>query len=204
MISAAVSIVPRHGRAAEWLDSMLTESAPVGMPWSLFPSLMRIVTNARIFNPPASPRQAWETAIYWLNCRPVWVPQPSAGFPAVMTKLIAGTAPQGNLVPDAFLAGLVIDHGVTLCLADPKFARFPGLAWKNPLADAVSSCSGSMYMVLSGPEAASLCFAFAVSQVVRVSWCGEQAGGPDLLLSKSGPGSAICPFHLLLHRYLVT
>jgi predicted nucleic acid-binding protein len=39
-----------------------------------------------------------------------------------------------RLVPDADLAALAIEHGLTLCSTDGDFARFPGLKWENPLA----------------------------------------------------------------------
>lgn len=40
---------------------------------------------------------------------------------------------RGNLVPDAMLAALAIEHGLTLCSADTDFARFDGLRWEDPL-----------------------------------------------------------------------
>jgi predicted nucleic acid-binding protein len=39
-----------------------------------------------------------------------------------------------RLVPDAHLAALAIEHGLTLQSPDGDFARFPGLKWENPLA----------------------------------------------------------------------
>jgi predicted nucleic acid-binding protein len=39
----------------------------------------------------------------------------------------------GNLVPDAHLAALAIEHGVELCSADTDFARFAEVRWTNPL-----------------------------------------------------------------------
>ena len=39
-----------------------------------------------------------------------------------------------NLVPDAHLAALSIEHGLLLCSADGDFARFPDLRWLNPLS----------------------------------------------------------------------
>jgi uncharacterized protein (TIGR02246 family) len=39
-----------------------------------------------------------------------------------------------NLVPDAHLAALAIEHGLMLCSTDGDFARFHGLRWHNPLA----------------------------------------------------------------------
>ncbi len=39
-----------------------------------------------------------------------------------------------RLVPDAHLAALAIEHGLTLCSTDGDFARFADLRWENPLA----------------------------------------------------------------------
>lgn len=39
----------------------------------------------------------------------------------------------GNLVPDAQLAALAIEHGVPLVSADTDFARFDEVRWINPL-----------------------------------------------------------------------
>jgi len=38
-----------------------------------------------------------------------------------------------NLVTDAHLAALAIEHGCVLISTDADFARFPRLAWRNPL-----------------------------------------------------------------------
>ena len=42
---------------------------------------------------------------------------------------------RGNLVPDAVLAALAIEHGLELCSADTDFARFTEVRWRNPLQD---------------------------------------------------------------------
>jgi predicted nucleic acid-binding protein len=52
----------------------------------------------------------------------------------VLGKLLAEPSVYGNLVPDAHLAALAIEHGLTLCSTDGDFARFPELKWLNPLA----------------------------------------------------------------------
>jgi hypothetical protein len=51
-----------------------------------------------------------------------------------MGKLLSGSSAGANLVPDAHLAALAIEHGLLLVTSDAEFARFPGLAWKTPLA----------------------------------------------------------------------
>jgi predicted nucleic acid-binding protein len=40
----------------------------------------------------------------------------------------------GNLVSDAHLAALAVEHGATLHSTDRDFSRFDGLRWENPLA----------------------------------------------------------------------
>ena len=40
---------------------------------------------------------------------------------------------RADLVPDAHLAALAMEHGLTLCSTDGDFARFPGLRWINPI-----------------------------------------------------------------------
>jgi hypothetical protein len=41
---------------------------------------------------------------------------------------------RGNLIPDAHLAALAIEHGLVLCSTDGDFSRFSELRWENPLA----------------------------------------------------------------------
>lgn len=48
------------------------------------------------------------------------------------TMLLAGRA-KANLVVDAHLAALAVEHGCTLYSNDSDFGRFPRLKWKNPL-----------------------------------------------------------------------
>ena len=47
--------------------------------------------------------------------------------------LLAAAGVQANLVQDAHLAALALEHGLILCSTDGDFARFPGLHWENPL-----------------------------------------------------------------------
>ena len=43
------------------------------------------------------------------------------------------TKAQGNLIYDAHLAALAIEHGLEVCSAGSDFSRFEGLRWRNPL-----------------------------------------------------------------------
>jgi predicted nucleic acid-binding protein len=61
------------------------------------------------------------------------VPAPGEDHPDILGRLLTGAHAAGNLVPDAHLAALAIEHGLKLCSSDSDFARFPGLEWVNPL-----------------------------------------------------------------------
>jgi hypothetical protein len=77
---------------------------------------------------------AWEQVSAWLSAEPVWTPEPTERHAAVLGELLALPGVYGNLVSDAHLASLAIQHGLTLCSTDGDFARFPGLVWLNPLS----------------------------------------------------------------------
>ena len=76
---------------------------------------------------------AWEQVSTWLSAETAWVPAPTERHAAVLADLLVLPGVHGNLVSDAHLAALAIEHGLTLCSTDGDFARFPGLTWRNPL-----------------------------------------------------------------------
>lgn len=48
-------------------------------------------------------------------------------------ELLTAVGTAGNLVPDAHLAALSIEHGAEMCSSDADFSRFPGVRWVDPL-----------------------------------------------------------------------
>lgn len=80
-------------------------------------------------------QQAWDQVERWLDSPMAWIPQPSQRHREVLRDLLRSQGARANLVPDAHLAALAIDHGLVLCSNDSDFARFPGLRWVNPLTD---------------------------------------------------------------------
>ena len=124
----------QHRAAREWLDRQLVESPRVGLPWATLLGFLRLATNARAITRPLTMAAAWQQVSQWLACEPTWVPLPTERHGEVLGRLLAEPGMYGNLVPDAHLAALAIEHGLTLCSTDGDFARFPELKWLNPLA----------------------------------------------------------------------
>lgn len=91
------------------------------------------MTNPRVFGSPASVGRAFDQVRAWLGAAPAWIPQPTDRHAEVLGEVLSGSGGGGNLVPDAHLAALAIEHGLVLCSTDRDFSRFPGLRWENPL-----------------------------------------------------------------------
>jgi len=134
LIYAHVRAFPQHERARAWLDEQLNRGSRVGLPWPSLLGFLRIVTNPRIFQHPEPMGGAWRQVELWLGADAAWVPQPTERHGVVLGALIAASGAQANLVPDAHLAALAIEHGLQLCSSDGDFGRFPGLRWVNPLS----------------------------------------------------------------------
>jgi uncharacterized protein len=125
---------PQHDQAREWLTTQLNGPERVGLPWQSLIAFVRIATHPRAYEHPLTPTDAWAQVRAWLAAGPAWIPQPTDRHADVVGDLITAHECRGNLVSDAHLAALAIEHGAVLHSADTDFARFPQLRWSNPLA----------------------------------------------------------------------
>ena len=134
LLYAHLKLSPHHERAREWLDDQLGGSARVGLPWLSLLGFLRIAPNPRVLlraeSVPAAVRQARE----WLDNDMVWIPEPTERHADILGRMLIELDSGGDTVPDAHLAALAMEHGLTLCTNDRDFARFPNLKWMNPLA----------------------------------------------------------------------
>jgi toxin-antitoxin system PIN domain toxin len=133
LIYAHMGGMPAHAAAHAWLDERLAGPARVGLPWPSLLAYVRLCTSRRLFARPDTVAAAWEQVEDWLDRSCVWIPTPTEIHRELLARLLRDAADGGNLVPDAHLAALAIEHGLTLCSADRGFARFRGLRWENPL-----------------------------------------------------------------------
>ncbi|MBX3070805.1 MAG: type II toxin-antitoxin system VapC family toxin [Thermomicrobiales bacterium] len=125
---------PHHDGAARWLEQRLRGTEPTGFAWSTLTSFVRVSTHRRIFANPLSPAKAFSVVEEWLAVPAVTILHPTNRHFAIFRELIEPLGTAGNLVPDAHLAALAIEHGGEVCSADNDFARFPAVRWSNPLA----------------------------------------------------------------------
>lgn len=75
---------------------------------------------------------AVETVDAWLGAPWGVVLEPGVGHSRLARSLLPGVGSGGNLVNDAHLAALALEHRCTLVSYDRDFARFEGLSWTTP------------------------------------------------------------------------
>lgn len=123
---------PNHGKALAWLDSRLSSGDRVGLPWATLLAFIRIITNPRIYPQPLSADDAWQQVEEWLAVDGVWIPMPTDRHADILGRLVRAGKITANLVSDAHIAALAMEHGLVICSSDGDFARFP-VRWENPL-----------------------------------------------------------------------
>ncbi|HZE41165.1 MAG TPA: TA system VapC family ribonuclease toxin [Stackebrandtia sp.] len=122
-----------HDPAVRWLESALNGPASVGFPWQSTTAFVRIITHPRILASPLDAASAWSFVEEWLDADNAWIPTPTVRHREAVEDLLTKGNITGNLVPDADLAALAIEHGVPVCSFDSDFARFADVRWFNPL-----------------------------------------------------------------------
>lgn len=124
---------PAHARASAWLDERLNGAERVGLPWGALLAFLRLSASPRVLSRPLALRDASGVVSAWLELSSTWVPQPTERHAETLAGLLAPET-KADLVPDAHLAALAIEHGLLLCSTDRDFSRFDGLRWVDPLS----------------------------------------------------------------------
>lgn len=134
LLYAEDSLQSRHQRARSWWDDQLSGTGAVCLCWTVLSAFIRIGTNPRIFEHPLSLEQALVRVQSWLDQPCTRVVRPTERHWTVFKQLLTDGQAVANLVTDAHLAALAIEHGCELASTDSDFARFPKLKWRNPIA----------------------------------------------------------------------
>lgn len=123
---------PAHERYAGWLREAIASEQAYGVSELVLSRFLRIVTHPRGMTTPAPMESALAFAEA-LRSQPNALPlAPGPRHWGIFERLCRDAGVRGNLVPDAYLAALAIEHGAELVTADRDFARFPDLRWRTP------------------------------------------------------------------------
>lgn len=133
LLYAEDSLSREHEPARSWWDACLSGTESVNLCWPVINAFIRITTNPRIHERALLLEEAVSRVDSWLKQPCVRVVGPTEFHWVIFQKQMSEANATGNLISDAHLAALAIEHGSTLYSTDRDFARFPSLKWKNPL-----------------------------------------------------------------------
>ena len=135
LLYAHVPSFREHSAAKNWLEDALNSGQEtLGLSWQVITSYIRIGTNPKIFQTPITVAEI-ELQISQLTKHPlVNIALPQTGHWKIFINLIKKEQVSADLVLDAHLAALAIEHKAQIATTDRDFARFRGLKFFNPLA----------------------------------------------------------------------
>ncbi|MGE3311886.1 MAG: type II toxin-antitoxin system VapC family toxin [Limisphaerales bacterium] len=123
-----------HAPALRWWLDLMRGDRPVGLGWASLMGFVRLVTHPGIQSSPLKVEEALAITDTWFLRPNVQLLQPGSRHYQIFGSLLREAGTAGNLVTDAHLAALAIEHQAELHSNDADFARFPGLRWVNPIA----------------------------------------------------------------------
>ena len=106
------------------------------LPWPVIMGYLRIVTHGRIFNMPMTPKVARTNIAELLSLPHVRPLGEGPDFWRCYEEISRNAVVRGNLVPDAHIAAILLEHGVRdIATNDSDFKKFGDLRVHNPLAN---------------------------------------------------------------------
>lgn len=124
---------PYHEAASLWLEGLINGTESVGIPWSVSIAFVRLMANPRALATPISPSAALGRVKSWFQYAHIQPLDPGAEHLTHLQNILDAVGKSANLVPDAHIAALAIEHRAVLHSHDSDFGRIPGLQWYSPL-----------------------------------------------------------------------
>jgi uncharacterized protein len=134
LLYAEDSLSAQHEPARTWWDEQLSGSAPVCLCWPVITAFIRIATNARLHQRPLTLNETMDRVQSWIDQPCIRIIQPTEQHWDILQRMLHDGNATANLVSDAHLAALAVEHNCQLCSTDADFARFPKLNWRNPIS----------------------------------------------------------------------
>lgn len=120
--------LPKHREALALVRKLAEGDAPWAVPVFSLGEFLRVVTHPRVFDPPTSVDDAAAALAEVLKSPTASILGPGQRYWPLLQQVLTQSQAAGNVVFDAQVAALCIEHGVeTLVSEDRDFARFKGV-----------------------------------------------------------------------------
>lgn len=133
LIYAYNQAADEHEAARSWWEALLSDDAPVGIPWVVTLGFTRLMSHPKVLTDPLPVEQCLAHVTAWFECPNVLPLEPGPRHWSIFSGLLTRLRVGGNLVTDTHLAVLAIEHNAELHSNDTDFKRFQGLRLRNPL-----------------------------------------------------------------------
>ena len=124
---------PQFEVARRWWEDLVNGTEPVGIPWVVSTGFVRLMTRPTVIRPPVAPEQAVDYVREWFEFPHVTPIHPGREHLTHFRRNLVAAGAGGNIVPDAHIAALAIEHDAEVHSHDSDFGRFPGLRWHDPI-----------------------------------------------------------------------
>ena len=113
-----------HFAAKKWLEQTLNGATTVGFPWVVLLAFLRLSTHPAIAAQLGAGHRILEG---WLSRPNAVIAAPSPRHLGMVRGLLEEVGTAGNLVNDAHLAALALEHHAEIVSFDGDFDRFHGV-----------------------------------------------------------------------------
>lgn len=121
--------LPKHAAALAHLRSLAEGEAAWALPVFCIGEFVRVVSHPRLFDPPTPSGEALDLIDRLLESPSIRLLRPAERFLPLFRRCVDGGRVTGNLVFDALIAALCLEHGATTLLTEDRdFTRFSGLS----------------------------------------------------------------------------
>jgi uncharacterized protein len=132
LLYAVNSDAVAHERSRRWLDTALSGAETVAFSWVALLAFVRLSTKVGLFPSPLTADESMDRVDAWLSAGSAVVVEPTARHASIVRDLLTSVGVGGNLVNDAHLAALSLEHRCGIVSFDNDFSRFSGVDWALP------------------------------------------------------------------------
>lgn len=133
LVSAYLAAAPQHRESRELVEALGNGPRPFALLWPCLYGFVRITTHHRIYSPALPMEKALADVKELLSLPSARVLSETDRHAEVFRQVLQGSGAAGNLVHDAHLVALAVEHGVDEILTfDGDFARFPQVRSRHP------------------------------------------------------------------------
>jgi toxin-antitoxin system PIN domain toxin len=132
LLYAVNTDAPHHAPSVRWLDGALSGADTVAFAWIALLAFVRLSTKPELFPAPLDVEAAMDRVDAWLGASSAVIVEPTRDHSRIVRALLRPLGSGGNLVNDAHLAALSIEHRCGIVSFDNDFDRFAGVDWTLP------------------------------------------------------------------------